>query len=66
VHEAVCARASVAWHDSKVEPTGNWEWDFGVQLVLTGAVPPLKTGSSYFTTAFPLFPLMMTAGMCGH
>jgi hypothetical protein len=44
----------------------NCEPDFGVQLTMTGAVPPLNVGSANFTSVFPLFPLSVTIAIVGH
>jgi len=42
---ALCAPASDAVHDTVVEPTGNEAPEFCVQLVETGALPPLAIGA---------------------
>ena len=58
--------ASVASHDTGVVPTRNWEPDFGVQVTLTGAVPPLDVGLANVTFAFPLLPGAVTGAIVGH
>jgi hypothetical protein len=49
-----------------VVPTLNCEPDFGLQLTVTGAVPPLNLGLANFTAVFPLFPLSVTGAIVGH
>jgi hypothetical protein len=44
----------------------NCEPDFGLQLRVTGAVPPLKVGLANLTAAFPLFPLSVAGAIVGH
>ena len=47
-------------------PTLNCEPDFGLQLTVTGAVPPLNVGSGNLTAVFPLFPLSVIGAIVGH
>ena len=47
-------------------PTLSCEPDFGLQLMVTGAVPPLNVGSANLTAVFPLFPLSVTGVIVGH
>jgi hypothetical protein len=56
----------MARQDTVVVPTLNGEPDFGLQLTVTGAVPPLTVGSANFTAVFPLFPLSVTGAIVGH
>ena len=51
VHIAVRFIASVAVHDTFVEPTVNCELDAGAQTTVTGAAPPDTVGASYRTVA---------------
>jgi hypothetical protein len=45
VHDAVTLAASRAWHDTNDVPSGNVLPELGVQVVVTGAVPPLDCGA---------------------
>jgi hypothetical protein len=56
----------VARHDTVVVPTLNCEPDFGLQLMVTGAVPPLNVGSANFTVILPLCPVSTTGVIAGH
>ena len=47
-------------------PTLNCEPDFGLQLMVTGPVPPLNVGLANLTAVFPLFPLAVTGAIAGH
>ena len=47
-------------------PTLNCEPDFGLQLTVTGAVPPLNVGLGNLTAVFPLFPLSVIGAIVGH
>jgi hypothetical protein len=49
-----------------VVPMPNCEPDFGLQLTMTGAVPPLNVGLPNLTAAFPLFPLSVAGAIVGH
>jgi hypothetical protein len=49
-----------------VVPTLNCEPDFGLQVTVTGAVPPLNVGLANLTAVFPLFPLSITGAIVGH
>jgi hypothetical protein len=49
-----------------VVPMPNCEPDFGLQLTVTGAVPPLKVGLVNLTAPFPLFPLSVAGAIVGH
>jgi hypothetical protein len=49
-----------------VVPTLNSEPDFGLQLTVTGAVPPLNVGLANLTAVLPLFPLSVTGAIVGH
>jgi hypothetical protein len=49
-----------------VVPTLNCEPDFGLQLTVTGAVPPLNVGLANLTAVFPLFPLSVIGAIVGH
>jgi hypothetical protein len=49
-----------------VVPTLNCEPDFGLQLTVTGVVPPLNVGLANLTAVFPLFPLSVTGAIVGH
>jgi hypothetical protein len=48
-----------------VVPTLNCEPDRGLQLAVTGAVPPLNVGSANLTAVFPL-PVSITGAIVGH
>jgi hypothetical protein len=45
VHEVACAIASVAVQAAGVVPTGNSEPEAGMQMLVTGATPPLTIGA---------------------
>jgi hypothetical protein len=47
-------------------PTPNCEPDFGLQLIVTGAIPPAVVGSANFTTVVPLLPLSVTGAILGQ
>jgi len=49
-----------------VVPTLKCEPDFGLQVTVTGAVPPPNVGLANFTTVFPLFPLSVIGAIVGH
>ena len=49
-----------------MEPTLSCEPDFGLQVTVTGAVPPLNVGSANLTAVFPPFPLSVTGAILGH
>jgi hypothetical protein len=49
LHDAVACAASVAVHRTVVVPTGNTDADAGLQLVCTGATPPVATGAAKVT-----------------
>jgi hypothetical protein len=54
LHDALACTASVAVQRTVVAPIGNIDADAGVQLVCTGATPPLATGALNVTaTAAP-------------
>ena len=47
-------------------PTLSCEPDFGLQVTVTGAVPPVNVGLANLTAVFPLFPLSVTGAIVGH
>ena len=47
-------------------PTPNPEPDFGLQVTVTGAVPPLNVGLANRTAVFPLLTLSLTGAIVGH
>jgi hypothetical protein len=49
-----------------VVPTLDCAPDFGLQLTLTGAIPPLNLGSENFMSVFPRVPLSVTDAIVGH
>ena len=49
LHDAVCAAVSDARHVTLVVPTGKPLPDSGVQVVVTGAWPPLVVGAVQVT-----------------
>jgi hypothetical protein len=59
VHALVACTASVAVQRTVVVPTGKIDADAGVQLVCTGATPPVATGDVK-VTAIPLLALAVT------
>ena len=49
VHDPVFPFASVASHVTVVLPTGNWDPDFGLQRISTGAIAPVTVGVAKVT-----------------
>lgn len=47
-------------------PTPNSDPDLGLQVTVTGAVPPLNVGLANFTAVFSLLTLSLTGAIVGH